>query len=200
MRGAGFRTMALFLSCLLFFSATLGAQGRGLKVLVIDGEGAINNIQTGAGREPVVEVRDESDKPVAGAKVTFSLPERGPGGTFFGASRNVTMTTNEQGRATGTGFRPNLYEGRFQIAVTAQQGDRTATTTITQSNVLPTGGVNRAVNPKKKFGTGKIIALLAAAGIAAGIAATRGGGSETPPTPVPGTTITPGTVTVGTPR
>lgn len=199
MRGAGFRITALLLSCSLLFSATLGAQGRGLKILVIDGEGAINNIQTGAGREPVVEVRDEGDKPVAGAKVTFSLPERGPGGTFFGASRNVTMTTNEQGRATGSGFRPNMYEGRFQIAVTAQQGDRTATTTITQSNVLPTGGVNRAVNPKKKFGTGKILAILAAGGIAAGIAATRGGGEKTT-TPVPGTSITPGTVTVGTPR
>src|SRR5712692_2000933 len=161
MRGAGFRLMALFVSGLLFFSATLGAQGRGLKILVIDGEGAINNIQTGAGREPVVEVRDENDKPVAGAKVTFSLPERGPGGTFFGASRNLSLTTNEQGRAAGNGFRPNLQEGRFQIQVTAAAGDQTATAVISQSNILPTGGVNRVVKPNHRFGTGKIIAVLA---------------------------------------
>lgn len=196
---AAFRMVVLFLSCLLVFTGSLGAQARtGLKVLVIDGEGAINNIQLGTGREPVVEVRDDNDKPVPGAKVTFSLPEKGPGGTFFGASRNLTITTNEQGRASGTGFRPNMYEGRFQIQVAAAHGDRTATATITQSNVLPTGGVNRAAG-KKRFGAGKIIAVVAVAAIVGIIAGTRGD-DEAPRAPVPGTTITPGTVSVGTPR
>ena len=99
MRQESVRAAATILSCLLIFNGMLSAQARsGLRIQVIDGEGAINNIQLGSGREPVVEVRDESDKPVPGAKVTFSLPERGPGGTFFGASRNLTITTNEQDR------------------------------------------------------------------------------------------------------
>ena len=198
MRERCFQIVALVLCGLLVSSGTLSAQARtGLKILVIDGEGAINNIQLGSGREPVVEVRDDSDRPVAGAKVTFSCPERGPGGTFFGASRNLTITTNEQGRATATGFRPNLQEGRFQIQVAAAQGDKTATTVITQSNALPTGGVNKVVKTKKKFGTGYIIALVAAGAIAGIVAGTRGG-EET--TTNPGTSITAGTVTVGTPR
>src|SRR5713226_6643767 len=104
MRGSCARTLAVISSGLLPFNATVSAQGRpGLKIRVVDGEGAINNIQLGSGREPVIEVRDENDKPVAGAKVTFSLPERGPGGTSFGASRNRSRTTNEQGRAAGNG-------------------------------------------------------------------------------------------------
>ena len=201
MRHRSVRLAAVLLSYLTLFQALASAQTRsGLRVVVIDGDGAINNIQLGSGREPVVEVRDENEKPVAGAKVTFSLPERGPGGTFFGASRNQSVTTNEQGRATGTGFRPNLTEGRFQIQVTATQGDRTGSATITQSNVLPTGGVNRVVNPKKKFGTGKIIAIVAAGAIIAAVAATRGGDEKSTTSTTPGTSITPGTVTVGTPR
>ena len=200
MKRRGLQAVAVLLSGLLV-SGPLAAQRVGLKILVIDGEGAINNVQLGSGREPVVEVRDEADKPVAGAKVTFSLPERGPGGTFFGASRNLSITTNEQGRAVCTGFRPNITEGRFQIQVTAAQGDKTATAVITQSNVLPTGGVNKVVKTPKKFGAGKIVLLLMAAGIGAGIGATRGGGeTTTTTTTTPATTITPGTVTVGTPR
>lgn len=197
------RVFALISSCLLLFNATLSGQARpGLKIMVIDGEGAINNIQLGTGREPVIEVRDENDKPVAGAKVTFSLPERGPGGTFFGASRNLSITTNEQGRATGNGFRPNMQEGRFQIQVLASQGDKTATAMVNQTNALPSGGVNRVVKSNRRFGTGKIVAVLAAGAIVGAIAATRGGG-ESPTattTTTPGTTITPGTVVVGTPR
>jgi hypothetical protein len=186
--------------CLVLVQAPMSAQARpGLKIVVVEGEGAINNIQLGAGKEPVVEVRDETDKPVSGAKVTFALPERGPGGTFFGASRSVTVPTNEQGRATATGFRPNLQEGRFQIQVSAAAGEKTATTVITQSNALPTGGLNKVAT--KKSNKGKIIAILVAVGIAAGIAAAASRDEETTTTTATtGTSITPGVIAVGTPR
>ncbi len=194
------RLVSLLLCALLVFEAPMAAQAKpGLRIVVVDGEGAINNIQLGSGREPVVEVRDADDKPVPGAKVTFTLPDMGPSGTFFGASRKVTVTTNEQGRATGTGFRPNLQEGRFQIQVMAAANDQTATAMITQSNSMPVGGVSRTTSAKKRFGTGKIVAIAAAAGIIAAVAATRDS-DETRPATVQGTTITPGTVSVGIPR
>jgi hypothetical protein len=168
--------------------------------MIVEGEGAINNIQLGAGKEPTVEVRDETDKPVSGAKVTFALPERGPGGTFFGASRTVTVPTNEQGRATATGFRPNLYEGRFQIQVSAAAGEKTGTAVISQSNSLPTGGMNK-VEAKKGLSRGKVIAILVGVGIVAAIAVAASRDDETTTTTTtPGTSITPGTVVVGTPR
>jgi hypothetical protein len=187
--------------CLVLVQVPMSAQARpGLKIVVVEGEGAINNIQLGAGKEPVVEVRDEADKPVSGAKVTFALPERGPGGTFFGASRSVTVPTNEQGRAAATGFRPNLQEGRFQIQVTAASGEKTAATVITQSNALPTGGLNKVAD--KKSSKGKIIAILVAVGIAAGIAAAASRDEETTTstTTTTSTSITPGVISVGTPR
>lgn len=203
MREAWYQTVALALTGLLLAQGPLSAQARpGLKIVIVEGDGAINNIQLGAGKEPTVEVRDETDRPVAQAKVTFSLPERGPGGTFFGASRTVTVPTNDRGRATATGFRPNLQEGRFQIQVTAAAGEKTATTVINQSNSLPTGGVNKVATGKKGFGKGKVIAILVVAGIAGGIAAaaSRGGEETTTATTTTGTSITPGVVSVGNPR
>src|SRR5207244_898558 len=101
--------VALLLLCVMACEGIVDAQARsGLKIVIVEGEGAINNIQTGSARNPVVEVRDENDRPVAGARLNFSLPDRGPGGTFFGAGTNLTAITNEQGRASTTGFRPNL--------------------------------------------------------------------------------------------
>jgi hypothetical protein len=129
--------------------------------------------------------------------LTFALPERGPGGTFFGSGNNLNVTTNGQGRATGTGFRPNQTEGRFQIHVTAVQGDRTGTVYITQSNVRQTD-LSSAVKPDRKFGR-KLIAIIAAGAIVGAVVAARGGDDSTTST-VPATTITPGTVSVGTPR
>jgi hypothetical protein len=185
----------------------LSAQARPvLKIVVVEGEGAINNIQLGITRQPpVVQVSDENDKPVAGANVTFLLPERGPGGTFFGTWRNVVVTTDQQGRATGAGFRPNSTEGDFQIQVTAVEGDRTGTANITQSNVTgsnvqQTESANRGPNRFRQLGRRKIlIGVLAAGAIIAAVVATRGGNDESTSS-TPGTTITPGTVSVGTPR
>jgi hypothetical protein len=192
------RLVAVLLSCLMTFEGIAGAQTRAsLRIMVIEGDGAINDIQRGSGRDPVVEVRDENDKPVAGAKLTFALPERGPGGTFFGSGSNLNVTTNGQGRATGTGFRPNQTEGKFQIHVTAVQGDRTGTVYITQSNVRQTD-LSSAVKPDRKFSR-KLIAVIAVGAIVGAAVAAHGGNDNNAST-VPPTTITPGTVSVGTPR
>ena len=40
-----------------------------LKIVVIEGEGALNNIRSRTATQPVVEVRDENDRPVEGAEV-----------------------------------------------------------------------------------------------------------------------------------
>jgi hypothetical protein len=196
------RLGALLLAAMMAFQdlcvAQSGAPRPSLKIVVVEGEGAINNIQRGSGRDPVVEVRDENDAPVPGARLTFSLPERGPGGTFFGAGNSLSVITNQQGRGVGTGFRPNLTTGRFQIHVTAVQGDRTGALNITQSNVLPDDSANRAAQSERKFGKRKILTLLAIGGIIGTVVATRG--DDTSTTTVPGTSVTPGTISVGAPR
>lgn len=195
MAQAGFRTVAALLGGMLLW----GQARLGLRIVVVEGEGATHNIQLGSGREAVVEVRDENDRPVSGAKVTFSAPERGPSGTFFGASRNLTIATNEQGRATAAGFRPNLQEGRLQVQVTASSGDRTAAAVINQTNVMGGGAATQASGKKSGFGKGKIIAIAAVAAVAVALGASRGG-DEPASRPAAGTTITSGTVSVGAPR
>src|SRR5688500_16536540 len=108
------RLAAVLLSGLMACEGLASAQALpGPRLLAVEGDGVINNIQLSSSREPVVQVHDENNQPVAGAKVTFSLPERGAGGTFFGTGLNLSVTTDEQGRAIGSGFRHNLTEGNF---------------------------------------------------------------------------------------
>jgi hypothetical protein len=178
------RLAAMLLSCLIGFQGlAMGQAPSPLRIIVIEGA------------DPTVEVRDDNDRPVTGARLTFSLPESGPSGTFFGSGTTLSATTNEQGRATAAGLRPNSIPGRFQIRVTAVHGARTGTASIVQNNV---DALNAVQGPKKKFWQRKVFAVIVAGAIAGAVIATRGGDENT--TTVPGTTITPGTVSVGTPR
>src|SRR5688500_11228988 len=52
----------------------------GLKIVVIEGEDAVNIIQQKTAVAPLIEVRDRNDLPVAGVPVTFSVA--GPNATF----------------------------------------------------------------------------------------------------------------------
>src|SRR5947208_1166707 len=100
-----------------------------LSIVIVEGEGAINNIKQRTSRETIVEVQDENHRPVAGAAVVFLLPNDGPGGAFAGGSKSVTLTTNSAGRATMPAMQPNQVTGQFQIRVNASSQGRTASTT-----------------------------------------------------------------------
>ena len=102
--------LALFLSAVMAVPGPVLAQQAGasataaaapkptaVKIVVLQGEGAQNNTRSRVGVNPVVEVRDESDKPVAGAEVVFQLPAAGPGGVFNGWMSTQTARTNEKG-------------------------------------------------------------------------------------------------------
>jgi hypothetical protein len=162
-----------------------------LSIVVEQGEGAINNIKERTVHEPVIEVEDANQKPVAGASVVFFLPTQGPGGTFFDGTRTMTVTTGAQGRATVRGIRFNNLSGQMQIRVTASSGGQTATAVITQTN---------AAGSSAGAGLSTTVKVLLIVGLAAGAAtgailATRGSGSGTPP-PI---AITAGTPAVGAP-
>ncbi len=169
-----------------------------LKVVVIEGEGAVNNIRTRTATAPVVEVRDENDKPVAGAEVVFQLPPAGPGGVFHGWMRTQTVRTDEQGRARASGYTPNDEAGRFNIKVTATLGNKTGSAVIAQTNAYR-GGSGPGVTSGRS-GLWKVLVGVGAAGAVIGaVAATRGNGTASAATTRP-ITITPGPITVGSPR
>jgi hypothetical protein len=107
--------------------------GAALKIVVIEGEGAINIIQQKTAVAPVIEVRDRNDQPVAGATVNFIVRT---GRATFGGARTLTVTTNAAGRAAAAGFAPG-GTGALQIGATASfQGQTAAAVTIAQTNVL----------------------------------------------------------------
>jgi len=171
-----------------------GSQAQ-LRIVIVEGQGAINNIKDRVTREPVVQVVDENQRPVAGAAVSFFLPNQGPGGTFPDGTRTLTVTTDAQGRAVAAHIKRNNVAGQMQIRVTASYSGQTATALITQTNLA--GGSSPGLSATAKV----LIAVGLAGGAAAGaIAATHGGGSSNTPAPAPAITITAGTPTVGAPR
>jgi hypothetical protein len=131
--------------------------------------------------------------------VIFLLPEHGPGGTFADGSHSLTVTTDAQGRAAAHGIHLNNVQGQFQIGVNATYNGMTATATISQSIAVGAAGGAGAGVAAGLSAKAIVIIVVAAAAAAGGAAyaATHTGGSSS--TTVSGTTITPGTGTVGPP-
>ena len=187
------------LSLLLAFWIPAVAQAPMLNLVVIEGEGAVNNIRQRTAREPVVQVQDENHKPVAGAIVVFMLPSNGAGGSFANGARTLTMTADNQGQAVARGLTPNGVKGQYQIRVNASHNGLTASIAITQVNaVIPATGAASAGAV-----SGKLIAVLAIVGAAAAggaYYATHNGGSTPGAIAPPGTSIAAGAGAVGPPR
>src|SRR5579863_5918989 len=100
---------SIFLIFLLLFDFCLPSFGQEpqLRVLVVEGDGTINNIKQRVNVELVVEVRDESQRLIDGAAVVFFLPAQGPSGTFSNGTKALTTSTDRLGRASATGIHPN---------------------------------------------------------------------------------------------
>jgi hypothetical protein len=199
------RGLAMVLSGLLALPLAPGAMaqdtGARLNLVIVEGDGAINNVRQRTAREPIVQVEDENHKPVAGVAVLFALPTQGAGGTFADGSHTLTVMTDDQGRAVMRGMRLNSVKGQFQIHVTASHNGLTASATITQTTAAAAGAAGAAAAGI----SGKLIAVIviaAAAATGGAIYATHSGGSNNS-TATPATalvTISAGTGTVGAPR
>jgi len=170
-----------------------------LKIQVLEGDDAINNVRSGTAKEPVVRVQGEDGSPVSGATVTFQLPKIGAGASFPGDRDSLIVQTDENGQAVGRGLRPNSTAGQFQISVTASYQGQTTTVSFTQTNVIPAQPAQAA----KKGGSSKILIIALAAvggGVAAAVAGKgKGSSSPTQPTQPTQTVITIGSGSIGHP-
>jgi hypothetical protein len=192
-----------FLSLLLALYIPAAAQvAPMLNLVVVEGEGAVNNIRQRTAREPIVQVQDENHKPVAGAIVVFTLPTNGAGGAFANGAHTLTIVTDSEGKAVARGLKPNGIKGQYQIRVNASSKGQTASTNITQINaVIAASGAAAGAAV-----SGKLIAILVAVGAAAAGGAAyaihaNSGGAPAAITPVAtATTIAIGTGAVGPPR
>jgi hypothetical protein len=175
-------------SMLLSVLASAQTRPPSLRIVVVEGEGAINNVLQHRAKDPVVRVVDENDGPVTGATVTFMLPDSGASGEFGGGVRTLTILTDENGEAVGRGLVPNQAAGNFQIRVVASAHGEMADMVINQTNAEPAG----ARGHSKKF---LLIALIGGGAAAGAALAARGGGATQPPTNNPPPIV----ITTGTP-
>jgi hypothetical protein len=77
-------------------------QAASLRIVVLEGEGAVNIIQQKTAVRPLIEVRDRNNLPVAGATVTFTIGGGGQGAAFAGGVQTLTVTTNAAGQAAAS--------------------------------------------------------------------------------------------------
>lgn len=166
--------LALLLVLLLIpgpvaFAAQDNPNAPKLNIVVINGDGAINNIKSRTARETIVEVRDENNKPVAGASVIFLLPDSGPGLVSPQGGNMITTTTNQSGRAAVRGLKPNGQAGNYQVQVRANFQSAFGQTVIAQTNIVAATAAISGL-------TLAIIGIAAAAAGGAAYAATRDSG------------------------
>ena len=165
-----------------------------LNLVVVEGEGAINNVRERVAREPMVRVEDENHKPVVGAMVMFTLPTEGATGEFTGGAKTLTMPTDPLGQATGKGLKINQVPGKLQIHVSVSYKGLSARTVIAEFVEGPaihgTKGVSHA-------STGKWVAIVAVVGAAAAGGAVYATKSKTTPTALTPTPLGPAIIPIG---
>lgn len=107
-------------------------------IAIIDGEGALNNVEGRLAREPIIQVEDKNHKRVQGAYVEFDTPNvpGKPGAVFADGSTKLIAMTDAAGHVSAAGLQNNHVTGQFDINVTVRyQGQVVATGVIHQTNV-----------------------------------------------------------------
>jgi hypothetical protein len=175
------------------FAAAAVAQVAILQIQVVEGEGTVHVPGVRSGHRLTVSIADESGRPVAGATVSFHLPESGAGGAFVNGLRTDIAITDARGRATVRAFQANRTPGRFQIRIVASKEQARAGTVSFQYIGELKPGTAASPGSHRKW-----IAIAAAVGggAAAGILASRGSASAPAAAPPP---TAPPVLTVGIP-
>jgi hypothetical protein len=140
------RTIIAVVCALALFAGAgrLAAQSGALRIVVLEGEDAVNLIDKKTAVKPTVEVRDRNDLPAAGALVIFAV--RGRGATFANGARQISVTTDTIGRATVNELTP-ITRGTIEIQVNATYQGQTATATIRQTNFVNAAQAAQAGKP-----------------------------------------------------
>ena len=160
----------------VLLAASLDAQAPALRIVVVEGEDAVNIVQQKTAVRPLVEVRDRNNVPVAGATVTFTIGGGQPA-AFAGGLQTLTVTTNAAGQAAASGMSA-LGPGAVQINVQAAFQGQIATAAISQTNFATAAAAAQASSAASGASGG----AGGSSGAASGGAAGGGGG-------ISGTTI-----------
>jgi hypothetical protein len=171
------KSVGLAALCVLWAAPAL-AQVAILQIRVIEGEGAVHLPGSRSSRPITVEITDETGKPVAGAAVSFHLPESGPSGAFVSGLRTEVVITDAHGRASLHGLVANRVPGRFQIRILASKEQARAGTVSFQYVAEPRGGAAKKDAAPASSRRWIVVVAAVAGGAVAGIVALRGGGAS----------------------
>jgi hypothetical protein len=113
---------------IFFLTAFLGLAAAGndpavLHLQVVQGEGTVYSAGGRATRGVVVQVTDETGKPVADATVSFRLPDQGPTGEFNSGGKTSIVKTGVDGRAEVWGMQWGKQAGPLEMKITAAKGE-----------------------------------------------------------------------------
>ena len=146
------------------------AQTPALRIVVLEGEDAVNIVQQKTAVRPLIEVRDRNNAPVAGATVTFTIGGGQPA-AFAGGVQTLTVTTNAAGQAAASGFNV-LGPGAVQLQVQAAYQGQIATAAISQTNFATAAAASQASAASSGAGGSSSGAAGGAAGGGGGISGT----------------------------
>jgi hypothetical protein len=137
------RNRAVVASLLFCAAAPLIAQ-ESLRVVIVDGDKAINIVGSKTAVQPVVEVRGAGGSPIKDAAVTFLLPQSGAGAQFSGGKKSAVIKTGGDGRAVAPEMQA-VGAGSFRIEIQAAFQGKKAQASITQTNFAKQAAADAAV-------------------------------------------------------
>ena len=126
--------LAVWCACLFVPAPARAADS--LKVIVVDGDEAANIVAEKIAAIPVIEVRDEKDRRVAGAIVRFVIRKtvrNRLAAVFRNGQAEVRTLTDAAGQANSSAITP-LEPGSFEIDVEVRYPGQTGKATIRQTN------------------------------------------------------------------
>lgn len=191
----------------MLLAAAAAGQVAILQIRVVEGEGAVHVPGARSSRPITVEITDETGKPVAGAAVSFHLPEEGSGGAFVNGLRTEVAITDARGRASVHGLQANRVPGRFQVRILVSKEQARAGTVSFQYVAEPKGGVTPASSASAKAspatGAGHSkwlwVAVAVAGGAVTAVVASHGSAAATAAVTAPVVAASTPVLTVGSP-
>ena len=134
-----------------------------LQLQVLEGEGGVFAASSRALRPVAVRVTDEIGAPVAGAAVSFRLPEDGVTGTFQNGLKTDLVLSGPDGRAVSPNVAWGPLAGPVRLRVTAAIGEARAgvmvAAYVSAGNIVVAGASSSTpvmIAPQQRFDTAPV--------------------------------------------
>ncbi len=126
---------------------TPAASGAELQIRIVDSDGLSAPVGSQTRKGITIEVTDDTGTPVAGAAVTFRLPDNGPTGKFEDGSAALVAYTDAAGRAHAGNVSWSSAPGVADIRITAAKGTSHAGI-LFEETLTPPGQIAQSTHPQ----------------------------------------------------